>query len=179
MDRRCGTLVCKSGRNLSVREQEKKSQAIQINDITKISSQVPVNMQTFRQYDIAANIPFSIEKWMNASITTSLYYNSYSSPLQGGQLQNDYTAWDLNLTSSFLLGKKGWTGKLNGFYQSKNVWGQFTIRNLAQVSMEMQKVSKNKKSVYKLAVADIFSTNHIAVIVKYQNQDWFTNRTRD
>jgi hypothetical protein len=43
----------------------------------------------------------------------------------------------------------------------------------------VQKTSKDKKSTFKVAVADMFSTNHIAVIVKYQNQDWYTDRTWD
>jgi hypothetical protein len=148
-------------------------------DVTKISSQTPANMQAYKQYDIAFNIPVAVKKWMNANINASFYYNNYESRLQGGQLQNDYTAWDISITNSFVFGKKGWTAEMNGFYQSKNVWGQFTIRNLAQLSAGVQKVSKNKKSVYKLAAADMFSTNHIAVVVKYQNQDWFTDRTWD
>jgi iron complex outermembrane recepter protein len=148
-------------------------------DASKISYQIPANMQNFRQYDVTVNIPVSIQKWMNSNITASLYYNKYSSALQGGLLNNEYTAWDINASNSFIIGKKGWTAELNGFYQSKNVWGQFIIRDLAQVSAGIQKVSKNKKSVYKVAVADIFYTNHIAVIVKYQNQDWFTDRRWD
>ena len=148
-------------------------------DVSKISNQIPANMQDFQQFDVTVNIPIAVQKWMTSNITASLYYNKYSSPLQGGQLQNEYTSWDINASNSFVLGKKGWTAELNGFYQSKNVWGQFIIRNLAQVSAGVQKVSRNKKSVYKVAVADIFSTNHIAVIVKYQNQDWFTDRRWD
>ncbi len=148
-------------------------------DVTKISSQIPANMQTYQQYDMEVNIPVSVKKWMNSNVDVSVYYNKYSSPLQGGQLQNNFTTWDFNITNAFVLGKKGWTAELNAFYQSKNAWGQFIIRNLAQVTAGIQKLSKNKKSVYKIAVADIFSTNHIAVIVKYQNQDWFTDRTWD
>ena len=148
-------------------------------DATKISSQIPANMQDFRQYDVTFNFPVSIRKWMNSNINASAYYNKYDSPLQGGQLNNDYTSWDVSMTNSFIVGKKGWTAELNSFYQSKNVWGQFIIRNLAQVTAGVQKISKNKKSVYKVSVADIFSTNHIAVIVKYQNQDWHTDRTWD
>ena len=148
-------------------------------DVTKISSQVPANIQTYQQYDLSVNIPVSVKKWMNSNINASVYYNKYASPLQGGQLQNNFTTWDINVSNSFVLGKKGWTAEMNGFYQSKNAWGQFIIRNLGQLSAGIQKVSANKKSVYKIAVADIFSTNHVAVIVKYQNQDWFTDRTWD
>lgn len=148
-------------------------------DVTKISSQIPANMQTFQQYDFAVNVPVTIKKWMTSNINASIYYNKYNSPLQGGMLENKFTAWDVSVNNNFILGKNGWAAELTGFYQSRNVWGLFTIRNLAQVSVGIQKTSKNKKSVFKLAAADIFSTNHIAVIVKYQNQDWFTDRTWD
>jgi hypothetical protein len=148
-------------------------------DATRISSQTPANMQTFTQYDLALNFPVAVKKWMNSNINASVYYNNYKSPLQGGQLENSFTAWDINISNSFVFGKKGWAAELNGFYQSKNAWGQFIIRNLAQLSAGVQKTSKDKKSTFKVAVADMFSTNHIAVIVKYQNQDWYTDRTWD
>lgn len=148
-------------------------------DATKISTQTPANMQNFTQYDAQFNIPVTIKKWMNSNLTASVYYNRYSSPLQGGNLNNNLTVWDISATNSFILGKKGWSAEMNGFYQSKNAWGQFIIRNLAQVSAGVQKTSKDKKSVYKFALADIFYTNHIAVVVKYQNQDWFTDRRWD
>lgn len=148
-------------------------------DSTKISTQVPANMQRSSQYNLGVNIPVSIGKWFNSNINSSVYYNQYNSPLQGGQLKNNFTSWDCNVTNSFIMGSKGWSAELSGFYQSKTAWGQFIIKNLAQVSAGIQKTSANKKSVYKLSAADIFSTNHIAVVVKYQNQDWFTDRTWD
>lgn len=148
-------------------------------DVTRISYQSPANLNDFEQYNLAVNIPFGVKKWMNSNLVASVYRNNYRSPLQGGQLQNSFTAWDINLTNAFVLGKKGWTAELSGFYQSKNAWGLFMIKNLAQVSAGIQKVSKNKKSTYKLAASDVFSTNHIAVIVKYQNMDFHTDRTWD
>ncbi|MEO8110702.1 MAG: TonB-dependent receptor [Ginsengibacter sp.] len=148
-------------------------------DQTKISSQIPANIQGFKQYDLSVNIPFSAKKWMTSNINSSVTYNKYSSALQGGQLTNNFTSWDINMTNSFLLSKKGWSAELNVFYQSKQAWGQFIIKNLAQVSLGVQKISKDKKSVFKLSGADILSTNHIAVIVKYLNQDWHTDRTWD
>jgi hypothetical protein len=148
-------------------------------DVTKISYQSPANIQDFEQYNLGVNIPFGIKKWMTSNITASIYWNRYSSPLQGGQLQNDYTSWDINCTNNFVIGKKGWSAELSGFYQSKNAWGLFFIKNLAQVSCGLQKTSKNRKSILKLGLSDIFRTNHIAVIVKYGNMDFHTNRTWD
>ena len=151
----------------------------QQDDNSKISSQIPANIQTFHQYDLTLNIPISIKKWMSSNIDVSFSYDKYNSPLQGGNLTNEFMLWYANATNNFTIGKKGWSAELSGFYQSRMPWGLFIIKNLAQVSSGIQKVSKNKKSVYKLAAADIFSTNHIAVIVKYQNQDWHTDRTWD
>ncbi|MBK9681709.1 MAG: outer membrane beta-barrel protein [Saprospiraceae bacterium] len=105
-------------------------------------------------------------------MAASVYYNVYNSPLQGGQLNNDYTAFDLNFSNSFVLGKKGWSAELNSFYQSKNAWGLFIIKDLAQVTAGLAKTTHNRKSTFKLSVSDLFTTNHIAVIVQYQNMDF-------
>ncbi len=148
-------------------------------DVTKISTQIPANMQDFTQYDLAINIPVSIKNWMNTNINASVYYNHYKSELLGGNLDMDFVSWDITMNNSFIMGKKGWSAEISSFYQSKNVWGQFIIRDLAQVTAGIQKISRNKKSTVKLSVADIFKTNHIAVIVQYLNQDWHTNRTWD
>ncbi len=148
-------------------------------DVTKISTQIPANLQDFVQYDLAVNIPLTIGNWMNTNINASVYYNHYKSSLLGGQLDLDFVSWDITMNNSFILGKKGWSAEMSSFYQSKNVWGQFIIRDLAQVTAGIQKISRNKKSTFKLSVSDIFKTNHIAVIVQYLNQDWHTDRTWD
>jgi iron complex outermembrane recepter protein len=148
-------------------------------DLTKISYQTPANLQDYEQVNLGLNIPLAVKKWMNTNIIASVYWNRYNSPLQGGQLRTDYTTWDINCTNNFTLGKNGWSAELSGFYQSKNAWGLFLIKNLAQISSGIQKTTKNKKSTFKIAVADMFYTNRIAVIVKYQNMDFFTSRTWD
>ncbi len=84
----------------------------------------------------------------------------------------------MNWSNTLSLGK-GWTAELSGYYQSKMVWGLFYIKNLAQVTAGIQRTSKNKNSTFKFSVSDLFLTNHIAVEVEYQNQDFFTDRTWD
>lgn len=148
-------------------------------DGSKISYQTPANLQHFDIWNLRLFIPFNIKNWMNSNFSGNVYWNKYESPLQGGNLVNDYASWDIRLHNTFVLGKKGWSAELNGFYQAKNAWGLFVIKQLAQVTAGIQKVSKNKNSTFKLAVSDIFYTNRIAVIVKYQNMDFFTNRNWD
>ncbi len=148
-------------------------------DATKISYQIPANLQNFDQVNLGLTIPVTVKKWLNSSIIGSVYWNKYTSPLQGGNLVNEYTAWDVRVNNSFILGNKGWSAELNGFYQSRNAWGLFIIKNLGQASIGLQKVSKDRKSTFKLAMSDLFYTNHIAVVVNYQNMDFFTDRRWD
>jgi iron complex outermembrane receptor protein len=148
-------------------------------DISKISYQTPANIRDFEQYNLGIYVPFKIKKWMSSTLSGSVYRNIYASPLQGANLQQSFNSWDANLNNVFTFGNSGWSAELNGYYQSKMVWGLFYIKSLAQVTAGIQKISKNKKSVFKLSVSDLFLTNHIAVEVQYQNQDFVTERTWD
>ncbi|MES2761794.1 MAG: outer membrane beta-barrel protein [Bacteroidota bacterium] len=148
-------------------------------DVSKISYQTPANIRDFEQYNLGIYIPFKIKKWMSSTLSGSVYRNIYASPLQGSNLQQSFNSWDMNLNNVFTFGNNGWSAELNGYYQSKMVWGLFYIKSLAQVTVGVQKTSKNKKSVFKLSASDIFLTNHIAVTVEYQNQDFVTERTWD
>ncbi len=148
-------------------------------DNTRISYQAPANLQDFYIVSLGTFIPVTLKKWMNASLSANMFWNKYESPFQGGNLTNDFFSWDARLNSSFRMGDKGWSAELNGFYQAKNAWGLFVIRNIAQASVGIQKLSKNKNSTFKLALTDIFYTNRVAVVVNYQNMDFFTDRTWD
>ncbi len=148
-------------------------------DVTAISYQIPANIQDYEQYNLSIYTPFNIKKIVNSTLSISVYLNKYSSPLLGGNLQQNFTSFDVDLTNSILLGKNGWTAELNGFYQGKSVWGLFYIKDLAQVTAGIQKTSKDKKSTFKFNVSDIFKTYHVAVEVDYQNQDFFTERNWD
>jgi iron complex outermembrane receptor protein len=147
-------------------------------DITRISYQIPANIQDFEQYNLGIYIPFNYKKVVTSTLSGSVYLNKYSSPLQGGNLQQNFTSWDMNLNNTFALGK-GWSAELTGYYQSKMVWGLFYIKDLAQITAGIQRVSKDKNSTLKLSISDIFLTNHIAVEVDYQNQEFYTDRTWD
>jgi iron complex outermembrane receptor protein len=147
-------------------------------DVTQISYQIPANIQDYEQFNLGIYVPFKIKKIINSTLSASIYLNKYSSPLQGANLQQDFTSWDMNMSNNITLGK-GWTAEVSGFYKSRMCWGLFYIKNLAQVSTGIQKTTTDRNSTFKLSISDIFQTNHIAVDVKYQNQDFFTNRTWD
>jgi iron complex outermembrane recepter protein len=148
-------------------------------DVSKISFQIPANIQDVDNIFISSTIPFNVKSWMSGMFVPSVYWAEYRSPLLGGNLNNSSLSWDARLQNNFTLGKQGWSAEINSFYQSENVWGQFTIKDLAQVSLGVQKLSTDKQTTWKLAVSDIFKTNRIAVVVDYLNQDFHTNRTWD
>jgi iron complex outermembrane recepter protein len=148
-------------------------------DASKISNQIPANLQTLTYVNLNVTIPFSINRWFNSNFTGGAFWNKYSSPLQGGSLVNQNVAWQMRSQSSFILGKNGWSAELVGMYQARNAWGLFVIKDLGFVTAGIQKVSKDKNSTFKLNVSDVFYSNRIAVVVQYQNMDFFTNRTWD
>lgn len=147
-------------------------------DATRISYQTPANIRDLDQATLGIYYPIQLGKKITSTLSGNVYWNKYVSPLQGGLLVNSATAWDINLNNTVVLGK-GFTAELNGFYQAQNVWGQFIIKELAQVSAGLQKVFNHQKSTLKFSISDIFLTNHISVIVQYQNQDFHTRRTWD
>ncbi|MGV3697198.1 outer membrane beta-barrel protein [Flavobacterium sp.] len=161
-----------------IRSKESITDIFVQDDVTRISYQIPANIQDFEQFNLGIYIPLKYRKIWNSTLSGAVYLNKYSSPLDGGNLQQDFTSWDMNWGNNFTLGK-GWTAELNGYYQSRMVWGLFFIKHLSQISAGIQKVSNDKNSIFKLNVTDIFLTNHIAVDVKYQNQDFYTDRTWD
>lgn len=147
-------------------------------DITKISYQTAINFRDFEQAYISIYIPFKIKNILNSNITSSAYWNKYSSPLNGSTLTKQFSSWDIHIINNITLGK-GWSIELNGFYQSKMITGMFLVNNMGQISTGLKKDSKNKLSTFKLVISDIFYTNQVTATVKYQNIDSFITRTWD
>jgi iron complex outermembrane recepter protein len=147
-------------------------------DVTRISNQIPANLQDLEYLTVSVNMPFSVKKWLNGNINGAVYWNKYTSPLQGGTLVNENTATQIQMQNSIGLGK-GWTAELTGSYQSRMAWGLFIIKDLGQLTAGIQKTSTDKLTTYRFNISDLFYTNRVAVVVDYQNMDFFTNRTWD
>lgn len=148
-------------------------------DATKISNQIPANLQNFDNVSIGANAPFSIGKWITTNLGLEAYWGRYDTPLQGGQLTQNFVTWNARINNSIQIGKNGWSAEVNATYRAREPWGLFIIRDYGQISAGVQKLSKDKKTTLKVNFADMLYTNRIAVIVDYQNMDFFTNRTWD
>jgi iron complex outermembrane recepter protein len=145
-------------------------------DVSKISYQIPANMQDNDQLSLNTTIPLKPAKWLNSNVIVNLNWNKYTSPLEGGVMTNESYFVGGRLQNNIKL-PNGFSAELNGFYQSKQAWGLFTIRSLGAIQVGIQKVYK--QATFKLAATDLLRSNRVAVIVDYQNQDFHTMRTWD
>ncbi|HRH99801.1 MAG TPA: TonB-dependent receptor [Saprospiraceae bacterium] len=147
-------------------------------DSTKISYQSPANINDSKSYTLTFSIPIQKVKWLNSNVDLSGFHTSYDGPLGNATVSNYSYSWYVNMQNSILL-PNNWTGEISFFYQSKMAWGQFTILELSQLNLGIQKQSKNKLSTYKLAVSDLFHKNKIRVVVDQDNQKFHTDRNWD
>lgn len=147
-------------------------------DSSKISFQSPANIEESRSYSITMSLAFQKLKWLNSNLDISGFYSDYSGLLAGNPITNKSYSWYTNVQNNILL-NRNWSGEISFFYQSKMAWGQFTILDLSQLNIGIQKQSKDKLSTYKFAISDIFHNNKIRVLVDHDNQKFHTDRNWD
>lgn len=147
-------------------------------DSTRINIQYPDNIATSDNEGISVTIPFSIAKWWKANASTDIVYNHYQTSFSGVPFSNSGPTLYLNFSSTLTF-KKGFSGELSGNYEGRTAWGQFDILPLGSLNAGLQKVSANKKHVFKLNVNDILHTNKIKVAIKFQTMDVLTSRAND
>ena len=124
------------------------------------------------------SLAFQKLKWLNSNLDISGFYSDYSGLLAGNPITNKSYSWYTNVQNNILL-NRNWSGEISFFYQSKMAWGQFTILDLSQLNIGIQKQSKDKLSTYKFAISDIFHNNKIRVLVDHDNQKFHTDRNWD
>ena len=74
----------------------------------------------------------------------------------------------LNVNNQFNF-NKGWAAELSGFYNTKDVDGQFTIQPFGQIAAGVSKQVLKQKGTLKLSARDIFRTLVIDGQIKYGN----------
>ncbi|GGA86045.1 hypothetical protein GCM10011511_06380 [Puia dinghuensis] len=123
---------------------------------------------------ISAQLP--IAKWWTSILYSNLNYNKFSGMLYGENLNVSATTLLLNMNNQFTF-KGGWGGEVSGFYRTKGVEGQVVIYPLGQASAAVSKKLLHDKASLKLAVRDIFYTNHPHGYLNFQQTEaTFSNR---
>ncbi|MGI4762630.1 MAG: outer membrane beta-barrel protein [Janthinobacterium lividum] len=127
-----------------------------------------VNLNTRHFYTLTLTAPLTIAKWWTLYANALVYYNRYVGELNGTDLDRGRVACNLTANSSFTL-PKGWSAELNGFYESREVYGFQVIQARGQVAAGLQKSLWNKQGTFRLNVADIFYTTPNRATSTYDN----------
>src|SRR5579871_815485 len=126
----------------------------------KVTVQTDRNITSFEYFGTSVSAPVQITKWWNSTNSLNTYYGLYKGDVANTYLNNGSITFNFNSTNSFIIGKKGLSGELTGFYQAKEVYGYFTVFPYWQLSAGLQKSILQKKATLKLNFTDIFHTTN-------------------
>lgn len=126
-------------------------------DPNKISFAIRENIGTRQNLNLALSFPIPIKKWWNMNNNLSMFYNKYEGVLLGQQLNVGNFAYNFFTSQNFTL-KKGWTAEASMWYNSKNIEGMMTAREMYAINGGVSKSFWNRKGSLRLTVNDIFAT---------------------
>jgi hypothetical protein len=125
----------------------------------------PGNIGKSQFFSWNASLQLPITKWWSTMAYTELTHNRYQSQLYTETLNASGNFWYIMMNNSFKF-DKGWSGELNGYYQTDVVSTQFLLLSRSNISMGIQKKLLQDKASIKLSVNDIFYTNTNNGIIK-------------
>jgi iron complex outermembrane receptor protein len=126
------------------------------------------NLARSRSVTFAVNAQLNPYPWWSANISASVLQQKVMGIGANSDFNSDAFSGQANLNNQFKL-KKGWAAELSGFYNTKNIEGQFTIAPFGQVSAGISKQVFKTKGSLKLNVRDIFFTQVIKGDIRYGN----------
>jgi hypothetical protein len=136
------------------------------------------NIGSRQNAGIAVSAQLSVAKWWTAILYSDLNYNRFSGMLYGENINVDATTLLLNVNNQFSL-PNGWGGEISGFYRTKGVEGQVVIEAFGQASAAVSKKILHDKASLKLAMRDIFYTNHPQGYLNFQQTEATFRNSRD
>lgn len=136
------------------------------------------NLGEMQNFGARVNWQQDVVKWWNVNINVNANHKKVNGFANGSDIIS--AAWNgqLNVNNQFKF-EKGWAAELSGFYNSKDVEGQFIIGPFGQVSAGVSKQVLKNKGTVKLNVRDIFYTQVIDGHIKYQNVNEHFIQSRD
>jgi hypothetical protein len=128
-------------------------------DPTKITFATKENLKRFSNYSLNISFPIPVMKaWMMQNNITA-FYNQYEGILFDQKLNVGAFAYNVFSSQSITL-KQGFTAEISGWYNSRNVMGQFNGKPQGAVNFGIQKTMWQKKGTVKLSVNDVFLTSY-------------------
>ena len=107
-------------------------------------------------------------KWWSLSVNANINYKKVDGFAFNNPVKTEAANGQLNINNQFNF-DKGWAAELSGFYNTKDVDGQFTIQPFGQIAAGVSKQVLKQKGTLKLSARDIFRTLVIDGQIKYGN----------
>ncbi|WP_421941269.1 outer membrane beta-barrel protein [Pedobacter sp.] len=130
----------------------------------------PQNLKNLINYGISFTGQTNYFKWWSATNFFNVFKNEYTGDGAIGNFSNSMWSYSFNSQNSFKAGK-GYSFELNGYYNSKSVYGTAIEKGYYAISAAVQKMILKDKGSIKLLANDIFQGSQYRHITQYQNID--------
>ncbi len=134
----------------------------------KLTYQFKENLNTQSQIGLSLMYNKNLTKWWSVNAYANIFSNNFKGTYNNAPLDIDFTGLSGNLNNSFKF-NKGWGAEVSGFYISKRNEGLLYIKNMWQMNAGVSKQLFNKKGMLKLGVRDIFLTNQLNGLARYDD----------
>jgi hypothetical protein len=145
------------------------TQVLEQNDITKVMYQTDQNLSKSVDLNGSETVQLNFTKWWHVNATATAMYKRVTSNIDTVPA---FSRWSYmgNMTHSFSLPYDIGL-ELTGRCWSKQLWGNFITYGGYSVDLGVQKSLLDKKGTLKLALDDVFNTNHGGGYAKYGDVD--------
>jgi len=126
------------------------------------------NLGELENFGFSINYQLDVAKWWSVTLHTDINYKKVNGFTNGSDIRTAAANGQFNANNQFTF-KNGWSAELSGFYNSKDVEGQFTTKPFGQVAAGISKSILKSKATLKLNARDIFYTQTIYGNIEYQN----------
>lgn len=152
------------------------TQIIDQKEPSKAIFQTTENINSSDNISLNLNAPVSLTKWWDTYNSARIFYNRYTGLYNGFPLDKNMISLSLNSQQTFIL-PGNLKAELNAMYRSKTIMGAFEIKDVATLSLGLQKSLWDDRASLKLNVNDVFQTLNFGTDVHLENMN-FTNRYR-
>jgi outer membrane receptor protein involved in Fe transport len=136
------------------------------------------NLSSRRNLTLSINAQLKPATWWSANVQLTAARVSVKGQSLNDIINTDAYNGQVNINNQFKF-KKGWSAELSGFYNSRNVDGQFIIQSFSQVSAGVSKTVLKEKGTLRLNARDIFFGQVIDGQIRYQEVREHFRQSRD
>lgn len=155
------------------------SQVSEQNDYTNVTQFRYVNLDALHELNLSVNSPLQVTKWWQSVLNLSASFTKVSShDLLDGRLSNSIVDISVNSKNTFTINKST-IAQISGYYNMPTIDAFYTIKANYSLSLAMQKSMRDKRTVIKLGIRDVFKSQIYAGYGKYRNQDITFYNMRD